>query len=170
MSLEKLRLPLQAVTKEIARLARLIEQDRSEQRLLGARDVATVQPIENKSGRYDETLVLARDLIAGRQMRAAAFPSADFADPQWDMLLDLYVSERLQCRISISSACIASQVPPTTALRHLSAMVTAGLIEKIDDTNDGRRIFVRITAQAMSAMDEYLNRVLVKRCHVRAAA
>src|SRR3546814_1843272 len=40
------------------------------------------------------------------------------SDPAWDMLLDLYLAAERNTRpVSISSLCIASAVPATTALR-----------------------------------------------------
>ena len=60
---------------------------------------------------------LVRDYVSRRQMRSDLFPSAYFADPVWDMLLDLYAAHHENRLVSVSSLCIASGVPATTALR-----------------------------------------------------
>jgi hypothetical protein len=39
-----------------------------------------------------------------------------FADPGWDILLDLYAARQEGKQVSVSSLCIAAAVPPTTAL------------------------------------------------------
>ena len=49
-------------------------------------------------------------LITERRQRAKSFGSELFADPAWDMLLDLFLAMLQKKRISISSACIASSL------------------------------------------------------------
>lgn len=68
-----------------------------------------------------------------------------FHDPSWDMLIDLFVSEAACRRVSVSSVCIASAAPATTALRHLGVMHQRGLIERVASPDDGRKIFVELT-------------------------
>jgi len=48
-------------------------------------------------------------------MRARYFRDELFADPAWDMLLDLLQAEIAQLRVPVSSLCIAASVPATTA-------------------------------------------------------
>ncbi len=64
-------------------------------------------------------------LIAARSDRQALFKTELFADPAWDMLLDLALSEASGRRISVTSLCIASGVPTTTALRRLDDLQAA---------------------------------------------
>lgn len=68
-----------------------------------------------------------------------------FSDPAWDILLDLLINETENRRVSITSACIASCVPSTTALRWLSTLEEYGLVERVEDKSDARRTFVRLT-------------------------
>ena len=99
-----------------------------------------------------------RALIRARQARSQYFPVDLFADPAWDMLLDL-VAARLEGRVvSVSSLCIASAVPATTALRWIKTMTDAGLLERKPDSSDGRRIFIDLTDRAATAMEAYLAR------------
>lgn len=79
-----------------------------------------------------------------------------FADPAWDVLLDLFVAKIDGKRISTSSACIAACVPPTTALRWLTALETEGMLTKLADPSDRRRTFVEITSTAFVTMVNYL--------------
>ena len=63
-------------------------------------------------------------MIRARRLRARYFPEDLFADPAWDMLLDLLQAEIAQLRVPVSSLCIAAAVPATTALRWLKTMVS----------------------------------------------
>src|SRR3546814_5777917 len=60
---------------------------------------------------------LVRRIIHQRQLRARFFDPALFGDPAWDMLLDLTAARAEHNRVSVTSLCIASGVPLTTALR-----------------------------------------------------
>lgn len=103
---------------------------------------------------------LVRKIIRQRQQRARYFEPGLFADPAWDMLLDLTASRAEARRISVSSLCIASGVPPTTALRWIGQMVEAGLFMRVCDDSDRRRAFIELTDKAVEAMSGYFADVL----------
>ena len=88
-------------------------------------------------------------------MRARYFPEELFADPAWDMLLDLLQAEIAQLRVPVSSLCIAAAVPATTALRWLKTMVSNGLFVRRADPHDGRRVFVELSGDASRALRRY---------------
>ncbi len=71
---------------------------------------------------------LIRRIIRQRQLRARFFDGDLFADPAWDMLLDLTAARAEHVRVSVTSLCIASGVPPTTALRWIGQMIDGGLL------------------------------------------
>lgn len=81
-------------------------------------------------------------------------------EPGWDMLLDLYLGELLGRKTSITSACIASRVPPTTALRHVNALCDAGRIERHRDQNDARRHWLKLAPQVREEIDQYLKSMI----------
>jgi len=95
------------------------------------------------------------EIIRARSMRAKFFKAELFADPAWDMLLDLYRAELDQYRVSVTSLCTASGVPTSTALRWLRALEDGGLITRRQDPLDGRRTFVALTTAAVESMDAY---------------
>ena len=98
---------------------------------------------------------LLRRIIRQRQLRGRFFDDNLFADPAWDMLLDLTVARAEHTRVSVTSLCIASAVPPTTALRWIGQMIEAELFERIDDETDRRRAFIALTDKAADAMARY---------------
>lgn len=98
---------------------------------------------------------LVRRIIHQRQLRARFFDGDLFADPAWDMLLDLTAARVEHNRVSVTSLCIASGVPPTTALRWISQLTDAGLLERVEDDTDRRRAFIQLTDKASDAMARY---------------
>jgi hypothetical protein len=100
-----------------------------------------------------------RSVIRARRLRARYFPEELFADPAWDMLLDLLQAEIAQLRVPVSSLCIAAAVPATTALRWLKAMVQQGLFVRRADPHDGRRVFVELAPETSNALRRYFAEV-----------
>ena len=98
---------------------------------------------------------LVRRIIRQRQLRARFFDGDLFGDPAWDMLLDLTAARVEHTRVSVTSLCIASGVPPTTALRWIGQMTEAGLFQRVEDDADRRRAFVALTDKAAEAMARY---------------
>ena len=98
---------------------------------------------------------LVRRIIRQRQLRGRFLDPELFADPAWDMLLDLTAAAAEKVRVSVSSLCIAASVPPTTALRWIRQMTEAGLLARIDDDQDRRRAFITLTERSRAAMTSY---------------
>lgn len=98
---------------------------------------------------------LVRKIIRQRQLRAQFFEGELFADPAWDMLLDLAAARAEHKRVSVTSLCIASGVPPTTALRWISQMTEAGLFCRAEDESDRRRAFITLSDKASAAVAQF---------------
>jgi hypothetical protein len=75
-----------------------------------------------------------------------------FRDAAWDMLLELFAAHQSRRRLSVSSLCYASGVPPTTALRQLQRLEKYGLLTRVGDSEDSRRCFVEPTAKAIAGV------------------
>ena len=100
-----------------------------------------------------------RQVIRARRLRARFFDEELFADPAWDMLLDLLQAEIAQHRVPVSSLRIAAAVPATTALRWIKTMTDAGLFKRKADPHDGRRVFIELSREASEAMRRYFGEV-----------
>lgn len=98
---------------------------------------------------------LVRQIIRQRQARARFFDGDLFADPAWDILLDLTAARAEHERVSVTSLCIASGVPATTALRWISQMTEMGILERVEDEQDKRRAFIALSDPAADAMARY---------------
>jgi DNA-binding MarR family transcriptional regulator len=104
-------------------------------------------------------MTLAGQLIKERALRTRHIDHSLFGEPTWDMLLDLFHCAEAGREVSVSSLCIASCVPGTTALRYISWLEEQNLIVRHKDQQDGRRIFVALAHEAWHAIASYLEEV-----------
>lgn len=159
-------LRLQQLSDEVSRLARTIEALADRPRLakpsfdLGPRisdrssdyiGMPSLPPLATDAAPAEPSALTAaqvRDLLRARRMRADFLPGDLFADPAWDMMLDLLAARLEHERVSVSSLCIASAVPPTTALRWIRTLTDKALVERRADPHDGRRIFIALADEA----------------------
>ena len=111
-------------------------------------DLGSVIPVET-----------VRTAIQARRLRDQFFDKGLFADPAWDMLLDLFQAEIAQIRVPVSSLCDASAVPATTALRWINTMTDAGLFRRCADPHDARRVFVELSTMASAGMRSYFKKL-----------
>jgi len=107
----------------------------------------------------DVPVEAVRSVIRARRLRNRYFAEDLFADPAWDMLLDLLQAEIAQLRVPVSSLCIAAAVPATTALRWLKSMTDKGIFVRRADPHDGRRVFVELSREASISMRRYFAEV-----------
>ncbi|HVM23426.1 MAG TPA: MarR family winged helix-turn-helix transcriptional regulator [Sphingomicrobium sp.] len=141
---------LRQLSDEVSRIAATLAR-------LSAGPAAAPQTSE-PSARGDAPVVAqetVRSIIRARRLRARYFSEELFADPAWDMLLDLLQAEIAQLRVPVSSLCIAAAVPATTALRWLKTMVDHDLFVRRADPHDGRRVFVELAPEASHALRRY---------------
>lgn len=100
-----------------------------------------------------------RQIIANRQARSRFFDAELFADPAWDMLLDLTAAHAEHQRVCVTSLCIAAGVPATTALRWIKQLVETGVFERVADPVDKRRAFIALSDRSLEAMARYFAEV-----------
>jgi DNA-binding MarR family transcriptional regulator len=132
-------------------LASLSEEDGAG--LVGAKGAAA--PVDEP--RVDAAYI--RAMIRARRLRDQYFRRAMFADPAWDMLLDLMAARLERNRVAVSSLCIAAAVPATTALRWIKALTDQGLFMRRADPQDGRRVYIELSDETARALNAYLRAV-----------
>jgi hypothetical protein len=97
-----------------------------------------------------------RSILRRRRLRGRFFDPGLFADPAWDMLLDLMAARLEGEDVAVTSLCIAAAVPSTTALRWIRNLTDIGLFHRRADPSDGRRVYISLTDAAARAMSRYL--------------
>lgn len=95
--------------------------------------------------RIEQARSRAEGLLNLRRERERVLGKDLFADPCWDMLLDLFVRRADRRTTGVSSACIGAHVPPTTALRHLAILIERGLVKKRASASDQRVQYVELS-------------------------
>jgi hypothetical protein len=136
---------LQKLSEEVGRIANILatlSEDEKEEANAG------------RGPRVDAGLV--RSIIRARRLRDHYFRGALFADPAWDMLLDLFAARLEERRVAVSSLCIAAAVPATTALRWIKSLTDQRLFVRVADPQDGRRVFIELSDEAAAGLESYL--------------
>jgi predicted transcriptional regulator len=96
-----------------------------------------------------------RDMLGARRLRASFFGEGMLADPVWDILLDLLAAELEGARVSVTSACIASNVAHTTALRWIGTLTERQMAARTIDPTDRRRSYLTLTEKGRAALHGY---------------
>ena len=99
-----------------------------------------------------ELCAAAQNEIDRRACRERFFPSDMFAEGGWNILLDLFVCEQKGKDATIMDACIASRLPHTTALRHITLLIQRGFACRRKDDADKRREFLMLTHSGRDAL------------------
>lgn len=101
---------------------------------------------------FAEEARFARLLLQQRRRREQALGSEHFADPVWDMMLDLFVARVAGEDVAMSSLVIGANVPQSTALRRIRMLVRQGGFIARADPHDGRRTFIALSDALFEAL------------------
>jgi DNA-binding MarR family transcriptional regulator len=142
---------LAAVARAVAPAAPLLRDDGG----MGARVLQRSQDYApDTPGPAD--LDFIRAMLRARRLRSEHFPADLFADPAWDILLDLMAARLERTQVTVSSLCVAAAVPPTTALRWIGVLAERGLLVRAADAADRRRAFVELSDAGARALGGWL--------------
>jgi hypothetical protein len=144
---------LQQLSEEVGRIADVLAA-LSEHEAAAAAMAAVGGPGNGEEEALDPGFI--RSIIRVRRLRDHFFKGDLFADPAWDMLLDLMAARVERQRVAVSSLCIAAAVPPTTALRWIKSLCDQGLFVRVADPEDGRRVFIELSGETAARMEAYL--------------
>lgn len=156
------RLMILRLTEQVGQIAGRIERLAPTGGADGARAPAIPLGNEAPARRVESELPdarLVRKILRQRQLRARFIEGDLFADPAWDMLLDLAAARVEGKQVSVTSLCIAAAVPPTTALRWIGQMVEGGLFQRVLDDSDRRRAFIELTDKAVDGLGRYFGEI-----------
>lgn len=99
---------------------------------------------------------IAEQELERRALRPRYLPADLFGEGAWTILLDLFVSEQKGRQVSVTSACYASQVPATTALRHIALLIEFGLVSRSDHPIDKRVKLLSLTSNGLASIRSIL--------------
>lgn len=119
-------------------------------------DGAAADMIDGPNGTLSKTTQdLARAvkrILRFRDLRNEMFDDHLFADPAWDMMLEIFMCDLTQQRISVSAACAGSRVPATTGLRWAKLLEKRGILTRRNDPLDSRRVHLSLSEEAFTKM------------------
>jgi CheY-like chemotaxis protein len=140
---------LHELSEEVRRIAGLLES-------LSEDDGKGVHAPKGADGPRRSEACKVRAIIRARRARDQFFPADLFADPAWDILLDLFAAHLENQRVAVSSLCIAAAVPATTALRWIKTLTDQGLLIRSADPQDGRRVYIELAPDTAGQLEAYL--------------
>jgi len=89
--------------------------------------------------------------------RRKAFQDSDiFFDPAWDILLELFVANAREAKLSVSAVGLGSGLAQATVIRWISLLASHGLVKRVDDAMDRRRSWIYLTNKSNKIMSNYL--------------
>lgn len=103
-----------------------------------------------------EMLHRIKALQAARRFRDKLLPSCVDGDANWEILLYLIEQTLLHRVVSVTSACHATTLPSTTAMRKIDELVSTGWLQKRPDPSDRRRTLIAPTDLCRDRMRSYL--------------
>jgi response regulator RpfG family c-di-GMP phosphodiesterase len=73
-------------------------------------------------------------------------------DASWSMLTELLRARLSRRRVSVTSLCLASKSPVTTALRRIERLLESGLVSCTQDPKDRRRKYIELTDEGTTRL------------------
>ena len=143
----------------LLRLELYLDGESVEDGTVTLRRLAEADPDAGADLSEQELTELACRIYESRRLRARFLSMSLLGEPVWDMVLALYCFSARGRRMSVSSLCYASGVPPTTALRWIGVMEERDLVCRSKDHRDGRKTYLHLTEQGKQAMQRYLRSI-----------
>jgi hypothetical protein len=96
-------------------------------------------------------------ILIVRRAREEMFGSSLFAEPAWDVLLELFAASLGGRQISLGDVALAIKVPESTAARWTVALVEHGLISSVHDANAPGAAWLTLTERGFLKMKRLAN-------------
>lgn len=97
-------------------------------------------------------LANARALLRIYRTREKIFPQGKFSDPGWHLLIDLFLQQAAGKDVSVSSACVGSRAPSTTALRYITDYIEKGVVVRTPSEHDQRVYWLSLSEEALARL------------------
>lgn len=117
-------------------------------------------PLQVPSPRVESAVETARRAYDERKARARFVGNDDmFGEPAWDILLDLFINQANEEKVTVKIACVHADVPPTTTMRWLNVLEQNGLIQCDADPADPKQHLINLTPAGYEGMLRYLESI-----------
>lgn len=92
-----------------------------------------------------------------RSRRAEYFPEELFAEPAWDILLELYAFELVGRSVTERELTERIPVPGSVSIRWLKLLDALSLVTRKVDVVDRTQLRIELTSKALNALDAYFS-------------
>ncbi|MEN2786027.1 hypothetical protein ACFOKI_09520 [Sphingomonas qilianensis] len=112
-----------------------------------------------QAAEHHDLVAQARHHLAVRKARRRHFPTDLFHEPAWEMLIALFVIYETDHSMNVKALVSCSDAPATTSQRWIDHLHKSGLIDRVTDPIDRRRVDISLSEQGNEAMVRYLTEV-----------
>jgi len=114
----------------------------------------------NPTSRIEAALTAAVKAKEQRNVRPRFLGGEDlFGEPAWDILLDLFIRQTRDEKISVPKVSIGDQAPAKTTLRWFLVLEENGLIAQEQDPDNTNQVLLRFTPTGYEAMLRYFEAI-----------
>ena len=100
-----------------------------------------------EEGRHELILHLATALREAHRLRTTIFPEARFGNPDWDVMLDLFIQEMNGFRTSLDHLALTGDLPAAVVFESVAVLAGIGLLERTPDRFDDRIVWLSLTVK-----------------------
>ncbi len=100
-------------------------------------------------------LMVKRNIV----FREKIIPEILAPGPMWRILIEIYIAESKNTRISITDAALVSNIALTTSLRYTNILENAKLIFRKPDLSDKRRNWLHLTNKGVFIIENVLGNI-----------
>lgn len=104
----------------------------------------------------DQLAAIARSEFHNRRRRDSLIRHDLFAEPAWDMLLDLYIQHHRGQPVAVDRLCAVAATAGTTALRWLGLLIEKELVIRSSSAGEDGAVRVALSDRGVSEMERYL--------------
>ena len=108
--------------------------------------------------RHDLVLRLALAMREARCQRTRILPAAPLGNPNWDVMLDLFIQEMNGFRTSLDHLSLGGELPAHLVHECVEEMVALGLIERTADRFDSHVAWLSLSARGRQGMFDLFTR------------
>lgn len=106
-------------------------------------------------GAESDNVVALKNILRKRETRAQLFKDFEYSEAAWDILIELTAARLEGRKLDVSGLCLLTHVSRTTAWRTIQALVNAGMLARIEDPDDRRRVYIELLDHVFERMRDF---------------
>ena len=111
--------------------------------------------IELLRGNGSVDAVALKNILRKRETRARLFKDFEYSEAAWDILIELTAARLEGRRLDVSGLCLLTHVSRTTAWRTIQSLVNSGMLIRIEDPDDRRRVHIELVDHVFETVRDF---------------